>query len=970
MFDPGVVYNYEYNYTLPQHLNDMPFVSLQDDLSQNTHRVSVVTQYGPVTGGRTSNGAAVFLEVPYALPPKRFTDPEPLPPNYRYEGREYVKQASYAVQPTDKAQPQGTFHDNISELDKPTENPLFLNVFVPPSFPSQRKFPVKVYIHGGFLQFGTPHAVSAQAQYVSAERSEVWVNIAYRLSVFGFLASDKPQLNGNYGFKDQWLALEWVKSNIDSFGGDPDNIQVHGLSAGAHSVHQQLHRASYLPEGQVAPFQSAVLQSNAILMDLKTPEDLRPQFRSLCNALKLDPDSPDILDVLRDPVKVPWSDITKAIDADALGVGRGIFRGCLSSDWIPASPGLMERQRSGELARGLRNHGVKSIVVGEVVDEWYIYSFSNPISSPRDIVPKLKQYFPDAFVEKLTGCFEWPPDDADKEEARVLFGKILSSAQVHIPVRALHRDLCAAGFPVLRYVIEWAPEQHCPQGYVTHGTDRPLWAFLAPFMTPDQLDVTRRWLKAFYDEVDAVQAQKPGSIRDPRTVLRLTRGREIQWAEDKTYDDLLSKLDEEAMSLQINLSSKALSDAYSDVLNSPGINWAIFTYEKGTNDLKVQGKGNGGLEELQEEFSDGRIQYAFARVVDPNSKLPKFVQINWCGDGVPEAKKGLFHTHSSAVGRFLRGVHVVINARNEGDVDPAIIMSRVEAASGAKYTAQKEAPRTFDPIAPVGTNYKPVGKVDIAALRATPTPPPSAPRPSPGAARSIASAASLYGRSSGSVTPSTPVDAWPEENPSQSPTQPAASRSPVLPTNARPAFGALPRHQPPPIIRTVSAPKPAAVDTTTKKDEDKPVGSAYTPVSLPAPKKLRNPFAGFEKQQQVSAPPLRSSASAGGPKKLTWSERQAAAKKQAEGDEARSRNASYVPTPTVPTAMKSFTSSAPAFGRASVAKPTPKNFGAVGAAAGFGAAVGAGASILAHSTGDSASREVEEETAALVRIIF
>lgn len=47
------------------------------------------------------------------------------------------------------------------------------------------------------------------------------------------------------------------------------------------------------------------------------------------------------------------------------------------------------------------------------------------------------------------------------------------------------------------------------------------------------------------------------------------------------------------------------------------------------------------------------------------SNLPKFVQINWCGDGVPVARKGLFHTHSSAVADFLRGTHVVINARNE-----------------------------------------------------------------------------------------------------------------------------------------------------------------------------------------------------------------------------------------------------------------------------------------------------------------
>lgn len=37
-----------------------------------------------------------------------------------------------------------------------------------------------------------------------------------------------------------------------------------------------------------------------------------------------------------------------------------------------------------------------------------------------------------------------------------------------------------------------------------------------------------------------------------------------------------------------------------------------------------------------------RIQYAFVRVLDPNSKLDKFVQVNYCPDGVEERKKGLF----------------------------------------------------------------------------------------------------------------------------------------------------------------------------------------------------------------------------------------------------------------------------------------------------------------------------------------
>ena len=61
------------------------------------------------------------------------------------------------------------------------------------------------------------------------------------------------------------------------------------------------------------------------------------------------------------------------------------------------------------------------------------------------------------------------------------------------------------------------------------------------------------------------------------------------------------------MSLQINLTGRDLAEAYEKVLNAQDIDWALFTYEKGTNDLKLQSTGDGGLEELQEEFADGRF---------------------------------------------------------------------------------------------------------------------------------------------------------------------------------------------------------------------------------------------------------------------------------------------------------------------------------------------------------------------------
>jgi len=61
----------------------------------------------------------------------------------------------------------------------------------------------------------------------------------------------------------------------------------------------------------------------------------------------------------------------------------------------------------------------------------------------------------------------------------------------------------------------------------------------------------------------------------------------------------------------------------------------------------------GELADLIEEFSEGKIQFAFVKVTDVNTGLPKSVLIAWCGEGVPERTKGYFTSHLSTVSKFL-----------------------------------------------------------------------------------------------------------------------------------------------------------------------------------------------------------------------------------------------------------------------------------------------------------------------------
>jgi para-nitrobenzyl esterase len=187
----------------------------------------VSTSEGKVQG--TYDGEAiVFRGIPYAAPPVgplRFKPP--------------VRPAAWdGVRPCVEfgaACPQiasGLQHKyGVPEpLD---EDCLFLNVWT--SAVDDERRPVMVFVHGGaniLGSGGTPVYNGAR----TAMRGAVVVTINYRLGALGFLhlAELLPgyEGSGNAGILDTVRALEWVKENIASFGGDPDRITVLGSSAG------------------------------------------------------------------------------------------------------------------------------------------------------------------------------------------------------------------------------------------------------------------------------------------------------------------------------------------------------------------------------------------------------------------------------------------------------------------------------------------------------------------------------------------------------------------------------------------------------------------------------------------------------------------------------------------------------------------------------------------------------------------
>jgi para-nitrobenzyl esterase len=259
-----------------------------------SNQLEVSTSEGPVRGLKR-DGVWTFRGIPYAaapVGPLRFAPPQP--PSIRsarFDAFEYGPISEQDLDPLPTAIPPT--QENFFAPDATTsEDCLSLNVW---STDAAGSAPVLIWIHGGAFMYGSGTGSWTDGSAHARNSRIVVVSLNYRLGILGglFLGDIEPGYS-NFGLLDQIAALRWVKDNIASFGGDPNNITIAGQSAGAMSVAALL--ASPLTKGL---YQRAIVESGHL--SATTTVDQAIQVRdTVVRQLGLDPADPKLLSALRE----------------------------------------------------------------------------------------------------------------------------------------------------------------------------------------------------------------------------------------------------------------------------------------------------------------------------------------------------------------------------------------------------------------------------------------------------------------------------------------------------------------------------------------------------------------------------------------------------------------------------------------------------------------------------------------------
>lgn len=222
-----------------------------------------------------------------------------------------------------------------------------LNIWTP-ALSDHKPRPVMVWLHGGGFQAGSAiESYAYDGENLSRSGDVVVVSVNHRLNVMGHLDlsayGQQYQHSANLGVMDLVAALQWIKTNIAQFGGDPNNVTIFGESGGGAKVLTLM--ATPSAKGL---FHKAIVQSGAVEgmgMTLLAPKTTQRVAELTLNNLKLNRRNISKLKTL------PYDKIAqasqKALDQTAkeqqipsvMGNGIALFWApSVDGDYIPSEP--------------------------------------------------------------------------------------------------------------------------------------------------------------------------------------------------------------------------------------------------------------------------------------------------------------------------------------------------------------------------------------------------------------------------------------------------------------------------------------------------------------------------------------------------------------------------------------------------------------------------------------------------------
>ena len=138
------------------------------------------------------------------------------------------------------ANPYASFRDHWN-YDDVSEDCLRINVFTP-AVGDGKERPVLLWLHGGGFRNG--NGIEQDGYYgenLARLGDVVFCSVNHRLGPLGFcnlagVGGKRFAASGNAGMLDIVAAMEWIRDNIASFGGDPGNVTIMGQSGGGAKV--------------------------------------------------------------------------------------------------------------------------------------------------------------------------------------------------------------------------------------------------------------------------------------------------------------------------------------------------------------------------------------------------------------------------------------------------------------------------------------------------------------------------------------------------------------------------------------------------------------------------------------------------------------------------------------------------------------------------------------------------------------